>query len=96
MRAFFLPLAFLLTVIYSLPTMAQDPPAACKPVKQYGVSGCELLPDHTCPPGYHKQVVDPPNPQMKAPSRLMCVPDKPSSEKPPVKEPPKSEAKPHS
>jgi hypothetical protein len=62
----------------------------CKPVTRYGVSGCELRPDHTCPPGYHQQIVDPPDPRMKAPSFLMCVPDKPQPKdqkpEPPAKE----------
>jgi hypothetical protein len=63
-----------------LPTtvMATDLPPACKQVKYLGVSGCEILRDQTCPPGHHKQAVGPTNPQMKAPTRLMCVPDKPS------------------
>jgi len=68
---------------------AQSAPA-CKPVTRYGVSGCELLPDRTCPPGYHQKVVDPPDPRMKAPSVLMCVPDKQEpqqKDKPPDKPP---------
>jgi hypothetical protein len=56
---------------------AQSPPAGCKPVERYGVKGCEPLPDQTCPPGYHKEAVGPPDPRMKAPTVLMCVPDKP-------------------
>jgi hypothetical protein len=68
---------------------AQSAPA-CKPVTRYGVSGCELLPDRTCPAGYHQQVVDPPDPRMKAPSYLMCVPDKPQpKEQSPKTSPPK-------
>ncbi len=69
-------------------TAAESP--ACKPVKRYGVSGCELLPDRTCPRGYHQQVVDPPDPRMKAPSYLMCVPDKPQPKEQPPTTPPKS------
>jgi hypothetical protein len=46
-------------------------------MERYGVKGCELLPDQSCPPGYHKQAVGPPDPRMKAPTVLMCVPDKP-------------------
>jgi hypothetical protein len=69
-------------------TAAESP--ACKPVKHYGVSGCELLPDQTCPPGYHKQPVDPPNPQMKGPTYLMCVADKSQPKQQPSKTPPKS------
>ena len=46
---------------------AQSAPA-CKPVTRYGISGCELLPDRTCPPGYHEKVVNPPDPRMMAPS----------------------------
>jgi hypothetical protein len=62
----------------------------CKPVKHYGVGGCQLLPGQTCPPGYHKQAVDPPNPMMKGPTYLMCVPDKPQPKEQPPKSPPKS------
>lgn len=65
----------------------KDSSKACKPVKQYGVSGCELLSDRTCPPGYHKEVVNPPDPRMKAPSHLMCVRDKPAPDKAPAKDP---------
>jgi hypothetical protein len=68
---------------------AESPPA-CKPVKRYGVSGCELLLDRTCPQGYHKQVVDPPDPRMKAPSYIMCVPDKPQPKEQPPNPAPKS------
>jgi len=63
-------------VLLAASAAAQQPPS-CKPVEHYGVKGCEILPDQTCPPGYHKQVVDPPNPMMKTPSYLMCVPDAP-------------------
>jgi len=56
--------------------------AACKPMTHYGVRGCEILVDQTCPKGYHRQVVDPPNPIMKAPSVLMCVADKPPARNP--------------
>jgi hypothetical protein len=62
---------------------AAESSRACKRVKQYGVSGCELLPDRTCPPRYHKQAVGPPDPRMKAPSRLMCVADKPMKKRTP-------------
>jgi len=55
----------------------QPSPRSCKPIERYGVTGCEPLPDQTCPPGYHKQAVGPPDPRMKAPTILMCVPDKP-------------------
>ena len=63
---------------------------ACKPVTHYGISGCELLPDHTCPAGHHKQAVGPPNPQMMGPTFLMCVPDKPPAKEEPPKSPPKT------
>lgn len=63
----------------------------CKPVTRYGVTGCELLPDRSCPAGYHKQAVDPPDPRMKAPSYLMCVPDKPQPKEQPPEKPPKSQ-----
>ena len=99
MKTSMLPLTLLAACSLPTPLTATDaPPPTCKPVKVYGVSGCELLPDHTCPPGYHKQVVNPPDPRMKAPSRLMCVPDKPGAEKPPSQEPskPQSDEKPNS
>jgi hypothetical protein len=69
---------------------AAQPSPACKPVKRYGVSGCELLPDRTCPPGYHKEAVGPPDPRMKAPAYLMCVADKPKPQAQPPDTPPKS------
>lgn len=56
---------------------AEAPPPSCKPVNHYGVSGCAPLPDQSCPSGYHKQPVNPPNPKMMGPTYLMCVPDKP-------------------
>lgn len=65
------------------------PSLACKPVEWYGIKGCELLPDQTCPPGYHKQPVDPPDPRMKGPTYLMCVADKPQPKQPPPNKPPK-------
>jgi hypothetical protein len=74
-------LAILVMVILSASMVSARPQPACRPVTHLGVSGCELLPDQTCLPGYHKQAVGPTNPQMKAPTRLMCVPDKPSSKK---------------
>ena len=55
--------------------LAQETPS-CKAVQHYGVKGCDLLPDKSCPPGYHKQAVGPPNPQMMGPTFLMCVADK--------------------
>jgi hypothetical protein len=70
--------------------MTADPSPACKPVTRYGVSGCELLPDQTCPSGYHKQAVGPSNPQMAGPTFLMCVADKPPAKQEPPKAPPKS------
>ena len=64
--------------------------SSCKPVTRYGVSGCEMLPDQSCPAGYHKQAVDPPDPRMKAPTYLMCVADKPQPKEEPPKTPPKN------
>jgi hypothetical protein len=82
-----------LTIIALLSSAsASDPSSACKPVKHYGVSGCELLPHETCPPGYRVQSVDPPNPMMKAPSYLMCVAVKARSEK---DQPPNAGQRPH-
>jgi hypothetical protein len=54
----------------------------CKPIKHYGVSGCEVLVsagERRCPPGYSKKSVCPPNPMMKSPCYLMCVADKKTS-----------------
>jgi hypothetical protein len=70
---------------------AAGPEPACKPVTHYGVSGCELLPGQTCPPGHHKQAVGPSNPQMMGPTFLMCVPDKPPAKDEPPKSPPKTD-----
>ena len=67
---------------------AQSPPPNCKAVVRYGVKGCEILPDGTCPPGYHKEAVSPPDPRMKAPTFLMCVPDKPESKEQKPQSPP--------
>lgn len=94
MKTFPLLSALFVAVILPASVAATNTPSACKPVKQYGVSGCELLPDHTCPAGYHKQAVGPPNPQMKAPARLMCVPDKPSDKPSPKKHKSKATRKP--
>jgi hypothetical protein len=58
----------------------------CKPVEHYGVKGCELLPDRTCPAGYHQQAVSPPDPRMAGPTHLMCVPDNPEPKKDKPKE----------
>ena len=76
-------------VLLSAMSAAESAPT-CKAVTRYGVSGCEMLADQTCPPGYHKRVVDPPDPRMKAPSYLMCVADKPQPKKHRRKTPPKS------
>src|SRR5215470_5662577 len=86
MKPYFASLTLAATLVAPVSMTASDPPPSCKPVKQYGISGCELLPDRSCPPGYHKEVVNPPDPRMKAPSRLMCVPDKPAHERPPAKD----------
>jgi len=69
---------------------AAESSPTCKPVKRYGVSGCELRPDRTCPPGYHQEAVGPPDPRMKAPAYLMCVADKPKPREQPPDAPPKS------
>jgi len=81
--------ASVIVVLLASISAAESSPA-CKPVKHYGVSGCELLPDQTCPPGYHKEAVGPPNPQMKSPVYLMCVADKPQPKEQPPTTPPKS------
>jgi hypothetical protein len=85
------PAGWVVAVALLLMTMASmnaaSPEPACKPVTHYGVSGCEILPDHTCPAGHHKQAVGPPNPQMMGPTFLMCVPDKPAKEEPPKSAP---------
>ncbi len=77
----FLGLCAMILVAVSMAT--ENPPPGCKPLTYMGVSGCELLPNRTCPKGYHAEAVGPANPRMKAPSRLMCVPNKPSQQKAP-------------
>jgi len=78
--------------IYSLGA-AEEPPPSCKPVEHYRVKGCALLPDQTCPPGYHKQAVSPPDPRMMGPTYLMCVADKPPAKEEGPKSPPRDEAR---
>ena len=80
----------IVTVVLVASTAGAQSTPACKPVTRYGVSGCELLPDQSCPAGYHKQAVDPPDPRMKAPSYLMCVADKPPAKEPPPSKPAKT------
>ena len=65
-----------------------QPAPACKPVEHYGVKGCEILPDQTCPSGYHKQAVGPSDPRMKGPAFLMCVADQPPPKQQPPNPPP--------
>lgn len=84
-------IAFVLVLMTMIPVNAANQTPACKPVTHYGVSGCELLPDRTCPPGHHKQAVGPPNPQMMGPTFLMCVPDRPPAKEEPPKAPPKGD-----
>jgi hypothetical protein len=79
------PMSVILATLLLSSTSVADSSPACKAVKHYGVSGCELLPNQTCPRGYHKQSVGPSNPQMKSPTYLMCVADKPSSKEQPPK-----------
>ena len=77
-------IGFIFLVVLAWSTMCLAQSSECKPVERYGVKGCELLPDRTCPAGYHKQAVSPPNPRMAGPTFLMCVPDnpQPKEEKP--------------
>ena len=77
LRLWLIMILAVVTASLSLPAGGQSKPE-CKPVEYFGVKGCEPLPDRTCPPGHHLQVVNPPDPRMKAPSRLMCVPDEPA------------------
>jgi len=73
----------LLLLALPLLAVAQDHPSAdCSPTTYLGVTGCALLPNGECPPGYHKQAVGPSDPRMKAPTRLMCVPDNESAPPP--------------
>jgi len=67
-------------VLLAASAAAEQPPS-CKPVERYGVKGCEVLPEKTCPPGYHKKVIHPPNPMMTTPSYVICVPDTPPAKK---------------
>jgi len=84
--------AFAAVIIFAAlaATNAEEAPPKCKPVERYGVKGCELSPEQTCPKGYHKQAVNPPNPKMMSPTYLMCVPDKPAPKEIPPQAPPKS------
>ena len=77
----------------SLLVGAQSSPG-CKSVEHYGVKGCEPLPDQSCPAGHHKQAAEPSNPQMKGPTFLMCVPDKPEPKKQKPEAPPKGDRQP--
>jgi len=81
-----------LLVLLTVVCLAQSG-SDCKPVERYGVKGCEIRPDRTCPAGYHEQAVNPPNPRMGAPTFLMCVPDKKDSKdnQPPKEEKPKQQ-----
>ncbi len=74
---------------------AQTPPD-CKPVEHYGVKGCAIRPDRTCPDGYHQEAVGPPNPRMAGPTFLMCVPDTPPSKEDKSKEDKSNQHKPDS
>ncbi len=65
-----------LLVTFSSLCAAQSSPD-CKPVERYGVKGCEIRPDRSCPAGYHQQAVNPPDRRMAGPTYLMCVPDNP-------------------
>jgi hypothetical protein len=60
----------------------ETPPADCKPIAYFGVSGCELSAQGDCPKGYHKQAACPANPMIKAPCRLICVKDGETKTKP--------------
>lgn len=86
--------AILGTIVGLSAAGAAQPAPGCKPVEHYGVKGCEILPDQTCPPGHHKQAVGPSDPRMKGPMFLMCVADKPQPKEqppnPPTPPPPKS------
>ncbi len=93
MKTLFALSVLLLSVMLQISIAADNPPPNCKPLTYMGVSGCELLPDRTCPKGYHVEAVGPANPQMKAPSRLMCVADKPDKKPAPQKGEPKPEPK---
>lgn len=80
--ALFLLLLGAVCTLCSAQQSQQGQPANCKPTTYFGVSGCELLPDGTCPAGYHRQAVGPSDPKMKAPTRLMCVADNASTKAP--------------
>jgi hypothetical protein len=57
------------------------PQSDCKPVTRFGVHGCDPLRNGSCPKGYDWISVCPPNPTMKAPCRLMCVPHRKQEKK---------------
>jgi hypothetical protein len=50
-------------------------PPGCQALNYFGVQGCQLSAQGTCPKGYHKQLACPTNPAIKAPCRQMCVAD---------------------
>jgi len=81
--------AILGTIVGLSAVGAAQPALTCKPVERYGVKGCEILPDQTCPPGYHKQAVGPSDPRMKGPTFLMCVADEPPPKQQPTNPPPR-------
>ena len=50
-------------------------PPGCQALTYFGVQGCQLSAQGTCPQGYHKQLACPTNPMIKAPCRQMCAAD---------------------
>jgi hypothetical protein len=55
--------------------VGDEGPPACEPLTYFGVQGCQLSAQGSCPKGYHKQLACPTNPMMQAPCRQMCVAD---------------------
>lgn len=57
------------------------PQSDCKPVKRYGIHGCDPVRNGSCPKDYDWKGVCPPNPMMKGPCVLMCVPHRKEEKK---------------
>ena len=69
-------LLFLLGLAVAVNDDRKEQPPQCRPVTRYNVKGCEPESDGSCKKGYKKKWVCPPNPMMKAPCYLICVPEK--------------------
>ena len=71
-------LLFLLGLAATVNGDQKEQAVQCRPVTHYKVKGCEPESDGSCNKEYKKTCVCPPNPMMKAPCYLICVPEKTS------------------